>query len=422
MPPVTTRRAYLRAVGATGVAALAGIGTTSAAETPTITLGGSMSLTGTDAPLGTLYRDAYELTVRRINDGGGVAAGDGRTYDLELRLRDDGSDVGTSLSIYQDLVDRESVDYLLGPYSSAHTLAASAVAASRGRPMVEGSGASPEIFGAWNQWTFGLLPTADTYALSTIEMAMAQADPPRSAALLTEDDIFSRSSAGGARRKLEDAGVQLVLDELFPSETSDLSPFVQRVGASGAEMLVLSAHETHAVLLASALASQSVSPKLVMATVGSLTPSFEVQAGANADYVCGPSPWNDTADDADPIYGSTQSFVAAVQGTYGYRPDYHSAAGAAAVETFAHAFEQTPVIAPGNVRDAIRGASFSSAYGDVAFDARGVIDREMVVYQWQPRNGGGADAVVVWPESVRQAPPVYPMPTWSERLQPSSVA
>ncbi|MFB6131746.1 MAG: amino acid ABC transporter substrate-binding protein [Salinigranum sp.] len=421
MHPVTTRRGYLSAIGASGVAALTGVGT-ARARTATITLGGSMSLSGETANLGRLYRDAYRLTIERINDSGGVDAGDGNSYALEMVLLDDESDAEKSRSIYRELVDRRNVDYLLGPYSSTVTLAASEIAAERRRPMVEGSGASPEIFGGGNEWVFGLLPPADTYTLSTIDMARAQDQPPDSAALLTEDDTFSRSSAAGARQKLDDAGIDVVVDEAFASDTSDLSAPLRRVRDREAEMVVLSAHERHAIALVDGMARLNVSPKLVMATVGTLTASFREQTGDNGDYVYGPSPWNDAADFDDPVYGSTGAFVETTAEAFGYRPDYHSAAGAAVIETFQRAFESADELTPTNVRDAIRKIEFTTAYGDVSFGEEGFIDRDMVVYQWQPQDGGEADDVVVWPPSARQSAPIYPMPNWSERRSESNAS
>lgn len=397
-------------MGTASVLTLPGMGSVRAGNR-TITLGGSMSLTGDFANLGRLYRDVYKLTIKRINKSGGVEAGDGNTYRLNMILRNDRSDSARSTAIYRNLVDHPRVDYLLGPYSSTLTLAASQIAATSRKPMVQGSGASPEIFSGDNEWIFGLLPTADGYASSTIEMAMAQAEPPTSAALLTELDTFSQSSAQGARERLADVGVDVVVDETFPSETSDLSSLLNLVEDRGAEMLILSAHEKHAIILANQLASQSVRPKLVMATVGSLTANFQTQTGVNRDYIYGPSPWNDTADFADPVYGSTSAFIDAIEATYRYRPDYHSAAGAAVIETFQHAFQRVDELTPTNVRDAIRETDLTTAYGHISFDERGAISREMVLYQWQPQNGGESVKTLVWPADVQQSPPIYPMPS-----------
>ena len=428
------RRRFLKLAGSTGAVGLAGLAgcagndgggddaggsgddgaTTGDAggEMGTITLGGSMSLSGENADLGRLYKDAYELTIQRINDAGGVEAGDGNTYELEMVLRDDETDASASQSIYQELIDREGIDYLLGPYSSSVTLPASAVAARSEKPMVEGGGASPEIFSQGNEWIFGLLPTADKYALSGIDMVLAQDSPPESIAILAEDDTFSQSTAEGARARIEETDLELVVDQTFPTSTSDLSTNLGRVRDAEADFLLLCAHQKHNIILANQLESQDLSPDAVMGTVGSLNDSFKNEVGANGNYIYGPSSWAVNATFDDPTYGQTGDFVSGIEETYGYTPDYHSAAGEAVIQTFVNAFESVDELGPTPVRNAIRDADpFSTVYGEVNFDDRGVINKNMLVYQWQPDPG----LQIVYPENVSQSSPVYPMPDWSER-------
>ncbi|MFC7201895.1 amino acid ABC transporter substrate-binding protein [Haloferax namakaokahaiae] len=376
-----------------------------------ITLGGSMSLSGDNADLGKLYKDAYELTIQKINEAGGVEAGDGNTYELEMVLRDDETDASKSKTIYQELIDKDGIDYLLGPYSSSVTLPASAVAAKNQKPMVEGGGASPEIFSQGNEFIFGLLPTADKYPLSAIDMAAAQSPAPKKAAILAEDDTFSQSTAEGARKKMESVGLDIVVDETFPSSTSDLSTNLGKVRDQGADVLVLAAHQKHAIVAAKQMESQDVNVDMAMATVGSLNDSFKEETGANGDYMYGPSSWASNADFEDEIYGSTSDFVSAIEDEYGYAPDYHSAAGASVIQTFQRAFETVDEVTPTKVRDAIRDTQFKTCYGQVAFTDNGVIDKKMLVYQWQPEDG----KQIVWPENVQQSAPVYPMPAWAER-------
>lgn len=412
----TNRRQYLKGAGVVGVAGLTGLAGCLGdgggdGDGDTLTLGGSMSLSGDNADLGQLYKDSYELTIQRINEAGGVEAGDGNTYELDMILRDDETDASKSQSIYQELIDREGVDFLLGPYASSVTLPASAVAANQEKPMVEGGGASPEIFAQGNKWIFGLLPTANKYALSGIDMALAQDSPAESIAILAEDDTFSQSTAEGARGKVEDTGLDLVVDETFPTETSDLSTNLSRVKSEGADILLLCAHQQHNIIMARQMESQDVNPDMAMGTVGSLNESFKNEVGANGDYIYGPSSWAVNAEFDDPVYGSTGDFVSAIESEYGYTPDYHNAAGAGVIETFVTAFQQVDEVAPTPVRDAIRDIEFQSLYGTIQFDDTGVIDLNMLVYQWQPDPG----LQIVWPEDVQQAPPIYPTPAWDDR-------
>ena len=121
------RRTFLKIAGGTGALGLTGLagcagnssngGGGSSEGGDTITLGGSMSLTGDNADLGRLYKDAYQETIDRINENGGVEAGDGNTYELEMELRDDGTDASTSRSLYPELIDRAGIAYLLGAES-----------------------------------------------------------------------------------------------------------------------------------------------------------------------------------------------------------------------------------------------------------------------------------------------------------------
>ncbi|PSQ52190.1 branched-chain amino acid ABC transporter substrate-binding protein [Halobacteriales archaeon SW_8_65_20] len=407
-----TRRELLGAAGAAGVVSLAGCsGLGGGGSGDTIMLGGTMSLSGDNADLGKLYQDAYNLTIDRINENGGVEAGDGNTYELELDLRDDQTDASASKTTYQELIQRQDIDYLVGPYSSTVTLPASAVAAQNEKPMVEGGGASPEIFSKGNEWIFGLLPTANKYALSSIDMAMAQSSPPESAAILAEDDTFSQSTAGGVRTKMNDAGLDIVVDESFPTDTSDLSTNLGKVRDQDADILILCAHQKHAIIMANQMENQDVNVDMAMATVGSLNDAFKDEAGPSGDYVYGPSSWDINADFEDTVYGSTSGFADAVSGEFDYTPDYHSAAGETVILTFKQAFEQVDELTPTNVRDAIRRIEFTSAYGNIAFGDSGVIDKEMLVYQWQPEAG----KQLVYPENVQQSEPTYPTPTWSER-------
>jgi len=423
MTDTHNRRTFLKVAGGTGALGLTGLagcagnssdggGGGSGESGDTITLGGSMSLTGDNADLGRLYKDAYQETIDRINESGGVEAGDGNTYELEMVLRDDGTDASTSRSIYQELIDREGIDYLLGPYSSSVTLPASAVAAENEKPMVEGGGASPEIFSQGNEWIFGLLPTANKYAKSYIDMALAQDPTPESIAILAEDGTFSQSTAEGARNKIEQTDLELVVDQTFPSGTSDLSTNLGRVRDQGADVLLLCAHQKHNIILANQMESQGVNVDAAMGTVGSLNESFKGEVGANGDYLYGPTSWDINANFEDPVYGGTQDFVSAIEDNYDYTPDYHSAAGEAVIMTFVNAFQSVDELTPTAVRNAIRDSDpFSTVYGDVSFDDSGVIAKNMLIRQWQPDPG----LQTVYPSSVAQSDPIYPMPDWSER-------
>ena len=377
----------------------------------TIVLGGSMSLSGDNADLGALYEDAYNLAIDHVNEMGGFEAGDGTTYEFDMELRDDESDASNAQSIYRELINEEGIDYLLGPYSSTVTLPASAIAADNEVPMVEAGGASTEIFSQGNEWIFGLLPTADRYAVSMVDMAGTQSPAPEVGGLLVQDDTFSQSAAEGVRPRFEENGISLEVDRTFPSDTSDLSTELGAVRDADVDVLIMAAHQRHAVIMAQQLESQQVNLDMAGATVGTLSDSFKEDAGDNGDYLYGPTSWDPGANFGDPIFEDTEGFVEAFTGEFDYDPDYHNAAGATVITTYMNAFQQVDEIAPTAVRDAVRDSDFESMYGNIQFLDNGAMDISMLVQQWQPGEG----KQLVWPENVATADPIYPMPAWGDR-------
>ena len=189
-----------------------------AAELPsTITFGSSMQLTGQDANLGRYYRDAYQLAIEQINKAGGVKIG-GKSIPITLKLVDNQSDNNLAVRQYVGLVTQDKVDFLLGPYASGTTIPVSSVSEKYQIPMVEGGGASPQIFARGYKYIFGLLPPADDYFASTLTMLGQLQPKAHTVALVTADDAFDVSVAKGTKKLLAAAGMEIVLTQTYAAK------------------------------------------------------------------------------------------------------------------------------------------------------------------------------------------------------------
>ena len=134
-----------------------------------IKFGASVQLTGPVANTGRYYRDAYQLAIEKINAAGGVKIG-GQSRKLSLKLYDNQSDVNLSVRQYTQLVSQDKVHLLLGPFASNFALADSAVSEKYKVPMVQGGGASDQIFSRGFKYIFGTLAPASNYFGSTVDM------------------------------------------------------------------------------------------------------------------------------------------------------------------------------------------------------------------------------------------------------------
>lgn len=432
----STRRTYLRTVGAAGalggVGLLAGCagneggggdgsgsdgggnggsGTTVNEGTQTITLGAAISMSGDLAKTAELYTDSYEMTVADINERGGVEIG-GTTYELELKLVDDESRAERSRELFQRLIQQDGIDYLLGPYSSGVTLAARPVIESSQRPMVQAGAASTKVYQESNEWMFGLLAIAPLYATTPMNFADSFSDPAvETVGFATENESFSLDARKqGAIPRAKELGWEVVVDEQFPTDTEDLTPILNTVSKNDPDVFIVLGHRRHAVLVANQMSQRDVHVPMVAATVGGTDPQYIEATGSTGNYLYGPSHWDDQAEYQGFFYGTAPDYVDRFTQKYDYTPDYHNAAASASILTYLNAFRQVDELSPTTVRDAVEATDLMTCYGQVSFTKTGQVDRSMVLYQWQE-----GEKKLVYPSDVARAEAVYPMPTWDER-------
>ncbi|WP_368641342.1 amino acid ABC transporter substrate-binding protein [Castellaniella ginsengisoli] len=382
---------------------------TSQAASNEIVLGASVQLTGPVANTGRYYKDAYELAVDQINRKGGIRVG-GKQYTLALKIYDNQSDVNLSVRQYTQLVSKDKVNFLLGPFASNFALADSAVSEKYRIPMVQGGGASDQIFSRGFKYVFGTLAPASNYFGSTIAMLKQLKPMPAQVALLYADDAFDVSVAKGTRPLLEQAGLKIALDERYSSNASDFNTLLSQIKAKQVDAVLVAGHETEILNFLRQAKSLDVSPKLYSFTVGVPSEDFRKALGADAEYAFGMTAWLPSEDLKDDWFGDAAQFAKAWGARYRYEPDYHAASGAADVEAIVKAIEKAGTLDPKAVRDALAASDFQSLYGHIAFAGNGQIDLDQTVIQVQ---GGKPVAVFDGRTFLRDAK--YPMPDWSQR-------
>src|SRR5688572_9084454 len=211
---------------------------TAAAWAQPVTFGASVQLTGPVANTGRYYKDAYEFAVDKINAAGGIKIGSTQ-HKIALKILDNQSDVNLSVRQYVQLLAQDKVDFLLGPFASNFVLADSSIAEKSRVPMVQGGGASDQIYSRGYKYIFGTLPAASNYFGSTIE-AMTKLDPrPQTVALLYADDAFDVSVAKGTRELLKNAGFRAVIDERYSTNASDFSVLLSRIKSRNVDAVLV---------------------------------------------------------------------------------------------------------------------------------------------------------------------------------------
>ena len=356
----------------------------------TIVLGSAISLTGKYSSNGVDTQNGYDFAVKTINDAGGVTV-DGKQYKMAVKYYDDESTPARTAQLLERVINQDGVKYILGPYSSATTIAAAPVTEKYQVPMIEAEGASRALFNKGYKYLFAVLSTSEQYLASAISLAAEIAEKngkdPKDlkVALVFENDAFSLDVRAGVVEDMEKFGMQTVIDDKMPADLSDISATLTKVKALKPDLLVISGHNKGAVTAARQIAELQVDVPMIAMTHCEGAEIIE-QFGKDAEgYLC-PTQWAETLSYEDDMFGSAAEFDANFKAAY---PDYQTvpyqtAQAAAAVLVWKDAFERANSFDTDKVRDAIAATDMMTFYGGIKFsDAGNNIAKPMVLRQVQ---------------------------------------
>jgi branched-chain amino acid transport system substrate-binding protein len=373
-----------------------------------IVLGASVQETGPIANTGRYYTDAYNFAIDKINAAGGVDVG-GKKEKLVLKIYDNQSDLNLSVRQYVQLLTQDKVNFLLGPFASNFALADSAISEKYQVPMVQGGGASDQIYTRNFKYIFGTLPPASDYFGSTLAM-MKQLKPlPAKVALLFADDAFDVSVADGTRPLLKQGGFDLAFDQKYASNASDFGSIIAQLKAKQVQAVLVAWHETEVLNFIRQSKSLNYAPLLYSFTVGVPSADFRKSLGGDAEYAFGMTSWMPSADQKDRWFGDGAAFAKEWIAKYKYEPDYHAASGVADVQALVMAIEAAKSTDPKKVRDALTQVDFPSLYGQIKFAPGGQIHLPQQVIQVQK-----GEVKTIYSDKFL-AQPIYPMPAWDKR-------
>src|SRR5918995_799264 len=362
-------------------AAIAAQDATPVAAPPTgepITIGAAVSTTGSNGRTGLYQQEAYLLWEEQKNAAGGLL---GRP--VRMVLYDDQSDPATGARLYERLLTEDQVDLILGPYSSSVTQAVAQVTERAGQPMLAAGASASDIWARGYQYVFGVYSVAEDYfKIIVLDIAPAQ----------------GYTTA---------AGIEVLVNEVYPAEATDVSSVLTRVRDANPDMLIGGSYLPDSVLITRQSKELGVNPKLFAFSVGAAQPDFVESLGADADYVLGPSMW-------EPLIVSTgnDEFVAAYQAKFDREPDYHSAACYAACQVLEAAVTEVGGLDLDPIRDAIRALQMPTVLpGQFQVDENGKqIGHIALTVQWQD-----GEKLIVTPEDFAESDLRLPPPPWDQR-------
>lgn len=392
------------------------------AKEVTVVVGFTSSLTGAQEVSSKRQVNGFNLWLEQINGAGGITLSDGTVVKFAAQTYDDESNAERVQELYTRLITEDKADFLISPYSSGLTSAASIVAEQNGKVMITTGAAEDDAYKTGNTGLFQLYTPGSLYMSSTVDM-LKELDPEAKVALVYEAAKFSTSVVEGIKPYLADNGFEVVLEESYASDTADFGPIVNKIAGSGATVLLGGGHYNDGTALARALYERKVGLKFAYLLVAPADSKFP-ELGDAALGIAVSSQWElaatHTEEEANNLgvdwFGPTgEKFASDYEAAYGDPPTYHVAGGFAAGLVLQKAIMDADSVDLEAVKSALNAMNLMIFYGQVKFDtseeAHGLqIAHKMVVAQWQRNDAGELERVIIAPADVATADPLYPIP------------
>src|ERR1700726_2838917 len=325
-----------------------------------INIGALYPTTGSMAQIGVGCGAAAKLAAEMVNDAGGIKSLGGAK--LNLIISDVQSDTTVTRTETDRLISGNKLSAIHGCFASALTLIASEVAERARVAIITGS--STDQLNKGRHYTFTPFARASQFALAQLQMSKLVSDNPK-VAVIFENTAFGTSTSNGLREQAPGEGVEIVMFEPYSAGFADAGPLINKVKASGADMLFSVSYLNDLILIVRAIKQVRLKIALNGGSGGFVIPDFYKSVGPLTEGLLGVAHWNHDCN------ADAQKVNDVYKKTYGeFLFEY---AGGLIAQTFmiADALERAASTDPQKVRDALATLDVSQGYAAMGPGGRG---------------------------------------------------
>lgn len=350
-----------------------------------ITVGLSISLTGGFSVQGQQVLNGIRLWQSYTNSQSGIAIGVQGGRPVRLIYYDDQSRVSRAQRNVLRLLRHDRVDVLLGPYSSALTMAVAPVADEHKKLLWNHGGSSDEIFNRGYRYLVGTASPASDY-LRGLPRWLAKDSPRlrRICVLHSTRGTFASAAACGVVEAAGSVGWHSV--ELVPmkSPLENTDAVVRDLASIAPDVVVLAGSFRDEVRIMRTRHLWPDTLRTVAAVAAGVQPFYQ-ELTRGAEGVIGPSQWEPTAGFEELREPDSNWFVRNFSERFGQLPDYTAAGGFAVGLILAECIRQAASLQDEKLREVAAKLDFTTFYGRFRID-RGSgrqIGHRIVLTQWQ---------------------------------------
>lgn len=396
--PAFSRRGLL--TGAVGIALGLGMMVPAADAADDVLIGVVQPLSGPNAQFGIGSLRGIELAAEVINNNGGIKALDGAKIKL---VTADVPSPNVSASSTQRLISQNGVSAVVGAFASSITLGASEVTERAGIPLVTFAFAD-QITARGYQYMFQVSPKGTVFGRAQFDyatdIATMAGEKIEKIAIMYEDTAYGTAQAKGLRAAAAAAGVEVVMDEAYPLGITDVSPLVNKLRASGAQLAFPVSYLNDGLQIIRSMRQQQIDIPVIGGAAGYIIADFKKGLGEYAEGVLSVA-----AASGDLIPDIAEMY----KEKYGTFITHEALIHAAILDVVAQAMEQAGSSDPDKIREALADIHYCDGFargvpgGCIDFDENGLNTLAFpIMVQWR-----GDEPVTVYPPKAAKQAPIW---------------
>lgn len=323
------------------------------------------------------------------------------------------------MSEAERLISQEKVVALIGSYHSGVTATASQVAERNGIPFVNADSTSPTLITRGFKWFFRTTPDDDMFAanffqfLNDLKTKGTIKDPKL--AILSENTLWGTDVTKAENRFAKESNYTVVSDINYPAKSTNVSSEVQKIKASGANIVLQASYASDAILYMKTYKELDYNPDAILAMdAGFVDTEFLKALGKDGEYILSREVWALDLAKNKPLVEKVNTIYKA---KYGINMTGNSARAFTAAMTLLDAINRAGSTDPAAIKKALEETNIPAdqlvmPWKGIKFDPtthQNVLGQGIIV---QIQN---SEYVTVWPWDLASKPLIWPTPIWDNR-------
>jgi len=332
-------------------------------------IGVSLPQTGPKALVGRNFKQGVELAVNEINAAGGVLG-----KPLEVVFEDDqGDNPNGAINAVNKLMQVNKVPVMIGPHYSVTQMATQKTYCN-GKVVSITGGTSVAITHSGCNYVIRTRSDDDVQAKALIDYAQKELKTGEKTAVFYANDDFGKSGQARVVAQMATLGLKPVAVESHNPSDKDYSAQLAKLQKSGAELVILWAHDTDAALILRQAKQFGLPFKFAGAVLSE--EAFLKLAGSAAEGSMSASYFVPT--DPNP---AVQAFVKKYEAKYKMAPDVWSATYYDATILAAKAINEAKSTDVEKIRAAFPNLSYSGMLADYKCDKAGDCNKQVNIVE-----------------------------------------